>query len=67
MTKDFDSMKPWGNLARCVVNPDHSVAYFLDKDNSNLKSNGSTVDWEEVEALGQNVMVQIPNFILQRK
>ena len=60
-------MKPWGMLARCVVNPDHSVAYFLHPENSNLKEDGTEVDWEEVEELGQNVMVQIPKFYYVKK
>lgn len=64
---EFDTKSPWGNLARCVVNPDHTVAYFLDKDNSNLKSDGTEVDWDEVESLGQNVMVQIPKFYYVKK
>ena len=63
----FDSMKPWGMLARCVVNPDHSVAYFLHPENSNLKADGTPVDWVEVEELGQNVMVQIPKFYYVKK
>lgn len=67
MSKDFNSMKPWGMLARCVVNPDHSVAYFLHPENSNLKADGTPVDWEEVEELGQNVMVQIPKFYYVKK
>ena len=65
--KDFNSMSPWGQLARCVVNPDHSVAYFLDPNNSNLKDNGSYAVWEEVEEAGQNVMVQIPKFYYVKK
>lgn len=56
----FDRMSPWNQLARCVVNPNHTVAYYLDPNNSNYKMDGTPVDWEEVEALGQNVMVQIP-------
>lgn len=67
MSKDFNSMKPWGMLARCVVNPDHSVAYFLHPENSNLKADGTPVDWVEVEELGQNVMVQIPKFYYVKK
>jgi hypothetical protein len=65
--KDFNYMSPWGQMARCIVNPDHSVAYFLDKDNSNLKADGSTIDWAEVEAKDQNVMVQIPKFYYIKK
>ena len=64
---EFDTKSPWGNLARCVVNPDHTVAYFLDKDNSNLKSDGTEVEWNEVESFGQNVMVQIPKFYYVKK
>lgn len=67
MAKDFNGLAPWGQLARCVQNPDLSVAYFLDKDNSNLKSDGTEVDWQEVENLGQNVMVQIPKFYYSKK
>ena len=67
MEKDFNGLAPWGQLARCVQNPDHSVAYFLDKDNSNLKADGSTIDWAEVEALGQNVMVQVSKFYAIKK
>ena len=40
---EFNTKSPWGNLARCVVNPDHTVAYFLDKDNSNLKKDVKSV------------------------
>ena len=67
MAKDFSKLAPWGQLARCVQNPDLSVAYFLDEDNSNLKSDGTEVDWQEVENLGQNVMVQIPKFYYSKK
>lgn len=67
MSKDFNSMKPWGMLARCVVNPDHTVAYFLHSVDSNLKEDRTEVDWEEVEELEQNVMVQIPKFYYVKK
>ena len=65
--KDFNSMTPWGQMARCIVNPDTSIACFLDKDNSNLVEDGTEVDWEKVEAEGQNVMVQIPKFYFAKK
>lgn len=67
MAKDFNGLAPWGQLARCVQNPDLSVAYFLHKDNSDLKSDGTEVDWQEVEDLGQNVMVQVPKFYYSKK
>ncbi len=67
MAKDFNGLAPWGQLARCVQNPDLSVAYFLHKDNSDLRSDGTEVDWQEVENLGQNVMVQIPRFYHYKK
>ena len=57
---NLNEMSPWNQLARCVVNSDFSVAYYLDKDNSNFKADGTSVNWSEVESSGQNVMVQIP-------
>lgn len=65
--QNFSNMFPWGNLARCVVNADGSVAYFLDENNSNLKADGTEVDWQEVEDNVQNVMVQIPKFYSAKK
>ena len=64
---NFSTVSPWGDLARCVLNADGSVAYFLDKDNSNLKADGTEVNWSEVEGSGQNVMVQIPKFYYVKK
>ncbi len=64
---DFNTMKPWGMLARCVMNEDHSIAYFLDPDDSNYTREGVEVDWDEVEAYKQNVMVQIPKFYYAKK
>lgn len=64
---DFNTRSPWGELARCVVNTDHTVAYFLDANDSNFKQDGSPVDWVEVENSGQNVMVQIPKFYFVKK
>ena len=65
--KDFNSMTPWGQMARCIVNPDHLIDGFLDPNNSNLYEDGTEVDWERVEAEGQNVMVQIPKFYFAKK
>lgn len=64
---DFNNIAPWGAMARCVVNPDQTVAYFLDKDDSNLKADGTSVNWSEVESNGQNVMVEIPKFYYTKK
>ena len=67
MSIDFNNSAPWGVMARCVVNPDHSVAYFLDPNDSNKKLDGTNVDWQDVENSGQNVMVQIPKFYYVKK
>lgn len=58
----FDSYYPWKGMKRVILNPDGTVAYELDPNNSNYKADGTEVDWQEVESLGQNCMVQIPKF-----
>lgn len=58
----FDSYYPWKGMKRVILNPDGTVAYELDPNNSNYKADGTEVDWQEVESSGQNCMVQIPKF-----
>ena len=58
---------PYGAIARCVMNPDKTVDYFLDVNDSNYKLDGTAVDWDLVESSGQNVMVQIPKFYTCKK
>lgn len=58
----FDNYYPWKGMKRVILNPDGTVAYELDPNNSNYKADGTEVDWQEVESLGQNCMVQIPKF-----
>jgi len=58
---------PYGAMVRCIMNPDKTVAYFLDPNNSNYKMDGTAVDWAVVESTGQNVMVQIPKFYFCKK
>lgn len=58
---------PYGAMARCIMNPDKTISYFLDPNNSDLKLDGAAVDWTTVEANGQNCMVQIPKFYYCKK
>lgn len=58
---------PYEGMKRCILNPDKTVAYFCDPNNSNKKDDGTPIDWAKVETLGQNLMVQIPKFYAAKK
>lgn len=62
MPTPFDTNLPWAGMKRCILNPDGTIAYYLHPNDSNYKEDGTPVDWREVEALGQNCMVEIPKF-----
>ena len=44
-------------MKRCVLNADGSVNYYLDKDNSNLKEDGTLANLDGTDG---NVMVEVP-------
>ena len=58
---------PYEGMKRCILNPDLTVAYFCDPNNSNKKADGTTINWAQVGTLGQNLMVQIPKFYAAKK
>lgn len=64
---DIITGNPYEGMKRCILNPDKTVAYFCDSNDSNKKADGTTIDWAQVETLGQNLMVQIPKFYAAKK
>jgi len=62
MATPFDMNLPWVWMRRCILNPNGTVAYYLDPNDSNKKEDGTAVDWAAVESAGQNCMVEIPKF-----
>ena len=58
---------PYEGMKRCILNPDKTVAYFCNPTDSNKKADGTTINWTQVNSLGQNLMVQIPKFYAAKK
>jgi hypothetical protein len=57
---DFDTLAPWVNIKRCLLNDDGTVNYYLHPTNSALKADGVTAS--VLDGTDGQVMVEIPKF-----